>query len=119
MCKIQASASHSYGGGGVGQPPIDNVSKGSVRCFNAKGDEVTSKDRKANPFDSDKTTLTAAECHLKADVTMHTTFNSASNGFVDCTATSGGKVIPGKKSTDITTNIVSVSKAFCTVHVPC
>ncbi|KAH7401018.1 hypothetical protein DE146DRAFT_781933 [Phaeosphaeria sp. MPI-PUGE-AT-0046c] len=118
-CKVQAKATHQYGGGSPYQAIIDNVSKGSVTCYDKDDKEVFSRPRTAEAFGGDTTTVTAAECRTLGDVTLKTSFNSASNNFVTCTATYNGVDTNGVTATDIDTNIVSTSTAFCYIYIPC
>ncbi|OAK99695.1 hypothetical protein IQ06DRAFT_348232 [Phaeosphaeriaceae sp. SRC1lsM3a] len=118
-CKVQAKALHQYGGGSPYQQAVDNVSNGAVTCYDKDDNAVFSKPRTAEAFQGDVTTVTAAECRTLGDVTLKTSFNSASNSFVTCTATYNGVDTEGVKATHIETNIVSTSTAFCYIWIPC
>jgi hypothetical protein len=119
-CKVEASASHTYGGAGLGQPNPVDILGGGLSCYDINNNNVYSNlYADTTSFQGNTNTISAADCHTKGDVTIRTAFNSASNTFTVCKITYNGADTEGVVTNDIDSNYVSVSSTKCTIYIPC
>ncbi|KAI4624399.1 hypothetical protein J4E83_004073 [Alternaria metachromatica] len=118
-CKVEAEASHSYGGGGPGQVPVD-ITGGGIYCYDVNDNQVYANgDANVNNFNGATNTVSGADCHTQGDVTFHTAYNTASNHFEICTITYNGADTEGVVTSNIDSGTVSVSTSYCTIYIPC
>ncbi|KAH7018036.1 uncharacterized protein B0I36DRAFT_368088 [Microdochium trichocladiopsis] len=114
-CTFKVNCAHSYGGGGVGMPPLDQI-----MCLTAvtssNGDVVYSDRNSYNP--SATNTVTAADWHGSADVVIEAGFSGGDNQLRGTWAFNGQtNSFEGHNSIDSGT--VTVSQSEYTWDLPC
>lgn len=118
-CKVEAEASHTYGGGSYYQQPVD-ITGGGIYCYDVNDSQVYANgDANVDNFNGATNTVSGADCHTLGDVTFHTAYNSASNHFEICTITYNGADTLGVVTSSIDSGTVTVSSSYCTIYIPC
>ncbi|KAI4674872.1 uncharacterized protein J4E84_010313 [Alternaria hordeiaustralica] len=100
-CKVEAQASHTYGGGSYYQTPVD-ITSGTLYCYDVNNDMVYyDHDADVENFNGATSTVSAGDCHTLGDVTFHTAYNSASNHFEICSVNYNGADTQGVVTSSI------------------
>jgi hypothetical protein len=97
MCKVEAQAHHSIGGGSTTQAPPDVVT-GALICYDSTDKMVwTSMKVIVMETDGAVATVSAADCRTHGDVSVATALDSGANHYTECRFTYNGVVTEGKK----------------------
>jgi hypothetical protein len=116
MCRVEAYASHSYGGGGPGQAVINRYAY-AVNCYNAEGGLHWQTPH--GQYTGGGVGIHRQDCGTQQDIWIDTAYNDASNHFIKCLANYNGQEARGEENDHIDSGIVSVSSSTCTYYFPC